>query len=388
MQKGEQKQMRTKAIAGTIMTLFLTTMLLLAVPVKSQPIDTLKIGVIGPVGLPYWSPAGMKEAAEMARDEINAMGGIVFPEGNVNIALSWGNEYSLPVPDPDAAKAEIERLVMVEGCRIIMGGFNTEVTAAMIERSMDNNVPFIINGASASELISATVPVDYARYKYLFRTNPCNTTIIGHTISGFVRAVIEDKLLSLYGQNFPGMNESQVPVAVLTEDIAWSAGIHSVLTDPNIYPSYLGPHVNVTYAGRIPETATDCTPWLSNVISSGARIMIHAFSGRSGLPLIIQWRDMGVAAIPIGINVVAQIEDHWTNTLGKCEYETIVDCAGTGTPIAPQSVDFWDNFVAKTGKWPIYTAWGAYDTICGLKDFVETTGITWADFQNSTKFAD
>jgi branched-chain amino acid transport system substrate-binding protein len=388
MLKGEQKQMRTKAIAGIIMTLFLTTMFLLAVPVKSQPIDALKIGVIGPVGLPYWSPAGMKEAAEMARDEINAMGGIAFPEGNVTITLCLGNEFAVPVPDPDTAKTEIERMIVTEGCDIIIGGFRTETTTAMIEEAMDHQVPFIINGQSTTEMISQKVPVNYTRYKYLFRTNPVNSTVLWRTISGFVRTVIEDKLLPLYGQNFPGMNVTQVPVAVLTEDRPWTAEMHIALTDPDIYPYHMGSRVNVTYAGRIPETATDCTPWLSNVTSSGARIMIHAVSGRTGIPLIIQWRDMGVAAIPIGINVLAQIQDHWTNTLGKCEYETIVDCAGTGTPITPQSVDFWDNFVAKTGKWPIYTAWGAYDTIYGLKDFVETTGITWADFQNSTKFAD
>ena len=380
--------MRTKVIAGIIMTLFLTTMFLLAVPVKSQPIDALKIGVIGPVGLPYWSPAGMKEAAEMARDEINAMGGIAFPEGNVTITLCLGNEFAVPVPDPDTAKTEIERMIVTEGCDIIIGGFRTETTTAMIEEAMDHQVPFIINGQSTTEMISQKVPVNYTRYKYLFRTNPVNSTVLWRTISGFVRTVIEDKLLPLYGQNFPGMNVTQVPVAVLTEDRPWTAEMHIALTDPDIYPYHMGSRVNVTYAGRIPETATDCTPWLSNVTSSGARIMIHAFSGRTGIPLIIQWRDMGVAAIPIGINVLAQIEDHWTNTLGKCEYETIVDCAGTGTPITPQSVDFWDNFVAKTGKWPIYTAWGAYDTIYGLKDFVETTGITWTDFQNSTKFAD
>ena len=388
MQKGEQKQMRTKAIAGTIMTLFLTTMFLLAVPVKSQPIDTLKIGVIGPVGLPYWSPAGMKEAAEMARDEINAMGGIAFPEGNVTITLCVGNEFAVPVPDPDTAKTEIERMIVIEGCDIIIGGFRTETTTAMIEEAMDHQVPFIINGQATTEMISQKVPVNYTRYKYLFRTNPVNSTVLWRTISGFVRTVIEDKLLPLYGQNFPGMNVTQVPVAVLTEDRPWTAEMHTALTDPDTYPYHMGSHVNVTYAGRIPETATDCTPWLSNVTSSGARIIIHAVSGRPGIPLIIQLRDMGVTAIPIGINVLAQIEDHWTNTLGKCEYETIVDCAGTETPMTPQAIDFWHNFVAKTGKWPIYTAWGAYDTICGLKDFVEATGITWTDFQNSTRFAD
>jgi ABC-type branched-subunit amino acid transport system substrate-binding protein len=382
------KNLRTKAVAGIIVTLFLTTMFLSAVPVKSANIGTLKIGVIGPVGLPHWSPAGMKEAAEMARDEINAMGGIQFPSGEVDIALEFANEWALPVPDPDAAKAETLRLIAA-GCHVIMGGFRTEVTTAIVETCMDYQVPFIINGASTTELISQTVAVNYPRYKYLFRINPINTSVLLSTIFGYAQFQAACKLFNIYADpayNRPGVPK-QIPYAVLTEDLAWTSEIHIALSDPTKYPAYMGLLYNCTYAARIPETITDLTPYLTDPGLQKARLVIHIFSGRAGLPCTIQFSELGVKATLLGINVLAQIQEHWDNTLAKCEGETVLSTTGTRTPITPEAVVFWDNFVAKTGKWPIYTAWGGYDGIFGLKDFVENNGtITWVEFQDSDKF--
>jgi branched-chain amino acid transport system substrate-binding protein len=379
--------LRTKAIAGIIVTLFLTSMFLSAVPVKSANIGTLKIGIIGPVGLPHWSPAGMKEAAEMARDEINDAGGIQFPGGEVDITIEFGNEWALPVPDPDAAKAETSRLIAL-GCHLIMGGFRTEVTTAIVETCMDSQVPFIINGASTTELIGQTVGVDYNRYKYLFRINPVNTSVLLSTIFGYAQVLSPAKLYNLFADPaYTNGTIPQIPYAVLTEDLAWTSELFAALTDPTKYPGYMGDTYNCTYGARIPETITDLTPYLTDPNLQKARLVIHIFSGRAGLPCTIQFRELGVKGMLLGINVLAQIQEHWDNTLAKCEYETVLSTTGTRTPITPQAVVFWDNFVAKTGKWPIYTAWGGYDGIWGLKDFVENNGtITWTDFQDPDKF--
>jgi branched-chain amino acid transport system substrate-binding protein len=338
----------------------------------------------------YWSRRVAPLAAEMARDEINALGpdgGIKFPGGNVTIALEFANEWALPVPDPDAAKAETLRLIAA-GCDVIMGGFRTEVTTAIIETCMDSQVPFIINGASTTELISQTVGVDYNRYKYLFRINPINTSVLLSTIFGFAQFEAMAKLYWIYADPaYTNGTIPQIPYAVLTEDLAWTSEIHVALTDPTKYPAYMGSLYNCTYGARIPETITDLTPYLTDPGLQKARLVIHIFSGRAGLPCTIQFRELGVKATLLGINVLAQIQEHWDNTLAKCEYESVLSTTGTRTPITPEAVVFWDNFVAKTGRWPIYTAWGGYDGIFGLKDFVENNGtITWAEFQDSDKF--
>lgn len=368
--------MKSKAFAGLMTTLLLVSIMLYALPVKAAFDDEIRIGIIGPVGLPHYSPAGMKEAAEMAAREINDAGGIVLADGrSYEVKLKFADENALPVPNPDAARSETLRLIVQEKCHFIIGGFRTEVTTAILETCAENKMPFFIDGASTTELLKDTVGVDYPTYKYIFRNMPMASTpgLFG-TICYWVQFIVGTKLLPIYGHTDLGNRPvPQVDYAVVTEDLAWTTGMHIAFTDPTKYPGYLGQYVNCTYNARIPETATDLTPWLNAIEASGARILIHEFSGRAGLPLIIQWKELGLNCLPIGINVLAQIQDHWTNTLGKCQYETVMNPTGKGTAVVPEVTDvFWNNFVDNYGKWPIYTAFGAYDTI---KAMAEAPGV-------------
>jgi len=156
--------------------------------------------------------------------------------------------------------------------------------------------------------------------------------------------------------------------------------MYTALTHPAIYPGVLEPYANVTYAGRIPDGTTDCSSWLNDVKASGARLLIHIFSGATGVPFIMQWKALNVSALPVGINVMGQLQSHWSTTAGACEYESILAFSGTRTPIIPGLTEvFWDNFVALTGTWPLYTAWGAYDGIYGLKEAIEDIDTTDKD---------
>jgi len=370
-----------KSIVRIVAILLLISTIFTFVPIRAAN-PTIKVGVIGPQGLPHWSPAGMKEGAELARDEINAAGGVDVGGTPYDIELVYGNEFAVPTPDPAKAAAEVERLITVAGAKFLIGAFRTEVAMAMIDKAMDYQTPFFIDGASTDELISKTVPVNYARYKYLFRVTPVNSTVLFKTIAAFLGGyAIPKVLLPIYGDYlWPGAPTKQVRVAVLTEALNWTITMHALLTNPAIYPGVLGPNANVTYSARVPATATDLSPYLSAVIASKARLMIHVFSGMTGLYLIGQWAAMGVQALPAGINVMAQLDTHWAATGGKCEYENILNFAGTRTPIVPGKTEvFWDNFVARTGRWPIYTAWGAYDAIYGLKEAIETADSLNAD---------
>jgi branched-chain amino acid transport system substrate-binding protein len=373
--------MKGKIALGLAFTMLLFGSLFFALPIEAQ--NEVTIGIIGPQGLPHWSPAGMKDAAEMARDEINLAGGIDIGGTPHDIVLAFGNEFAVPTPDPVQAYSEAERLITVEGCEILVGGFRTEVTAAIIEAAADYATPLLINGAATNELISDTVPVDYARYKYLFRLNPVNGTALLYTIAGGIGGYLLNPTAPIPGAGYmipifadPTLigpyGPGQVAVAVITEDLDWTLGIHGALTTPSVYPALLGPFANVTYSGRIPDGTTDCTPWLTDVIASNARILIHIFSGTTGVPFVAQWRALSVNATLCGINVMAQLQTHWATTGGACEYETMLNFAGTRTPIVPTVTRaFWDSFVARTGVWPIYTAWGAYDAIYALKEAME-----------------
>jgi ABC-type branched-subunit amino acid transport system substrate-binding protein len=371
--------MREKAIIGIVVTVLLIGAMFTAFPTKAAFVGQIKIGIIGPVGLPHWSPSGMYEGSQMAAEKINAAGGVHLSDGDYEIVLAFGDEHAYPAPDATAAALEAERLITIEGCEYLIGGFRSEVTGALIETAMDYEVPFIINGASTDEFISTNVnksdPAKYERYKYLFRVNPVNSTMLFKTIAGALQYLIPAKLLPLYGQDLGGPNP-QVRVAVVMEDLVWTNTMYYYLTNPNIYPGVLGKYANVTYAGRIPDGTTDCSPWLQGVKDSQARLLIHIFSGVSGVPFIAQWRAMNVVALPVGINVMSQIQTMWATTNGACEYEGMLNFVGTRTPIVPGVTEvFWDEFVARTGgAWPMYPAFGAYNGLLQLKAGLESIG--------------
>jgi len=374
--------MKSKAFAGLMTTLLLVSIMLYALPVKATPDYVIKIGIIGPVGLPHYSPAGMKEAAEMARDEVNTAGGVQLADGhNYTITLDFADENALPTPNPDAARSETLRLIS-DGCAFIIGGFRTEVTTAILETCAENKVPFFIDGASTTELLKDTVSADYNTYKYIFRIMPmCSTPGLFLSLTYWIQSLVP-KLLPIFGYVHSGMSIPQIDYAVVTEDLAWTTSMHIALTDPTKYAGPAGYlsisgtcYFNCTYNARIPETATDLTPWLNQIkaLNPQPAILVHEFSGRAGLPLIIQWKELGLKCLPIGINVLGQMQDHWSNTLGKCQYETILNPTGTASPVVPGVTDvFWNNFVTEWGKWPIYTAFGAYDAI---KAMAEPTNV-------------
>lgn len=372
-------------IAVVAISLFLFGVIFSAIPVKAVN-PTIKVGIIGPQGLPHWSPAGMKEAATMAANEINTAGGINVGGTMYDFELLYGNEYAVPTPDPSAAQAEVTNLVS-QGAKFLIGGFRTEVTGPMIETAMDLQTPFFIDGASTDELIrDLSIPANYTRYKYLFRVTPINGTSLFKTIVAFLGGyLIPNQLLPIYGHVLYDA-KTQVKVAVLTEDLAWTLKMHAYLTNPAIYPAVLGPYANVTYSARIPATATDVSSYLQNVKDSGARLLIFVFSGATGLPFIMQWKAMNVSAIPVGINVFGQVGTHWNSTVGAAAWETILDTTGTRTPIVPGLTDvFWDNFLAYTkslygtASWPIYTAFGAYDSMYAIKEALQSAGTLDVD---------
>jgi branched-chain amino acid transport system substrate-binding protein len=393
--------MKEKALISIVFATLLIASSFTALTTKAAFKGTITVGIIGPVGLPHYDPAGMKPGAELAADEINAAGGVALADGNYQIVLKFADEHDYPTIDPAAAASEVERLITVEGCEYIIGGFRTETTTTMIEKAMEYKVPFIINGAATNELLYGLVnksdPVKYAKYKYLFRTNPTNSSTLGGTIGAGIQYLVATKFAKLFGHQMtspyysppippayappnglPAINCTtgiQVKVAVLIEDLAWLAATWVAFTTPTLYPRILGPGINVTYQAKIKDGTTDCTSYLQGVKDNDCRIMIYIFSGVTGDPIITQWKSMNVSALPVGINVLGQTQDHYSKTGGACEYETFTIGCGTNTSLVPGvTTAFWNKFTSKTGQWPIYTAFGAYDSVYLLANGLKAVG--------------
>ena len=109
---------------------------------------TLKIAVVGPMafvqGEHHWA------GAELARDEINAAGGISVGKKKLKIDLVKIDSNEMQSV-PDATNA-MERAVTREKADFVIGGFRSEAVLAMQEIAMDNKKLFLGCGAGDAKL--------------------------------------------------------------------------------------------------------------------------------------------------------------------------------------------------------------------------------------------
>jgi branched-chain amino acid transport system substrate-binding protein len=338
--------------------------------------DPLKIGVLGPMA--WIQGQGIKEGAEIARDTINDNGGILVDGIARNIELVFadtlrGQQY----PSNATGQAAATDLVSA-GCDFVTGGYWSDEVYGAREVLMDNHAVFLISGAPEDRLIDG-VESNYDRYKYLFRVAPFNLTTLAGTLWGFERSVLQSKLLPIYGKYlWEGAPNKQVKVAVISENISLWDDMYENMTDPNIYPntSILGPYANVTYSARVNVDTTDFSTILGGINDSGARLIVHLFSTQASVNFTKQWKELGLTAICVGIDMVSQSYEFWQQTGGKCEYETTIAPIGTETPTSPEALAFYWESLARYGHAPISTSWGSYEAIRTLAEAIEAAGTT------------
>lgn len=334
--------------------------------------EPIKIGVIGP--MEWIQGQGMKEASILAASEINVAGGVIGRE-LVIVTADEGFEPSVGV-------ASMERLITVDNVDFVVGGFRTEIVFPMRDKAMDHKKIFIITGAATNELLDCTgsltypppcghcVKDDYNRYKYVFRTMPLNsTTLFANTLLPFLRYYMVNEVLG-------GGPDKKVKVGCLVENLAWNEVVWGYI---NTLPSYFtGPYGQIVYKARPSHTEDDFTTYLSEMRDAGVELIIHVFSGEAGLAFVKQWAEMQIPAIPVGINVLSQETAMWTDTDGKCEYETFLSSPPRAN-VSAKSLPFWDAYVDMWGHDPIYTSWGTYDAIYTIAEAVERAGTIDSD---------
>jgi len=324
--------------------------------------NVVKIGVIGPMqfvqGEHHWY------GAAMARDEINAAGGITIngEEYTIELIKSDSNEMLSPT---DAA-AEMERLITVENADCVVGGFRTEAVFAMQDIAMDYDTIFLGCGAATEELCTR-VADDYDTYKYWFRVTPfCNVNLVLNSLYtlGTAGAIMKQGL---------GIEET-LKVAILAEAATWADAMVAAYTA--YIPQMLG--MEVVGSWRPSATATDVTAELSAIEASGAHLIMTIISGPVGIPYARQLGELEIPCASVGINVEAQKDGFWDATDGYGNYETTLNTFAKDVAITEYTKAFFDAFVAKYGETPTYNA-GTYDAIFVLKEAIERAGSLDSD---------
>jgi branched-chain amino acid transport system substrate-binding protein len=323
--------------------------------------DTIKIGVIGPMN--FVQGKGHWNGATMARDDINAKGGIQVGEKKMKIELvkADSNEF-LSIPDATNA---MELLLTRHKVDFIVGGFRTEAVLPMQDMAMDYKKIFIGCGAATDE-ICTRVAEDYDTYKYWFRGTPFNSTYLGKT--SFVHLGTVAAILKKY------LDIPKIKVAVVAEKAMWTEGV--VKASQAVLPK-MG--MEVVGVWRPSQVATDVTAELSAIQRSGAHMIFNWFSASVGITFPRQAGELKIPAAQVGINVEAQKDGFWEATQGMGNYVFTLNTYCRGVEQNELTAPFVNRYVERFGETPTYTA-GTYEAIIyGLAPTIKEAGTLNSD---------
>ncbi|WP_228536283.1 ABC transporter substrate-binding protein [Noviherbaspirillum malthae] len=301
----------------------------------------VKIGV--PTAVQLQVGRDTQEAIKIAMDEINAKGGVLGRKLEMVVADETEN--------PETGISAIKKLTADEKADVLIGGYTSGVTLAQLPHISQAKTIYLGIGA-ASPSITAKVKQDYDNYKYIFRTGPINAA---HQARGVVN-FISGMLIGEMGYK---------KIAIVGENAKWVQDLVPVLKKG---ATEVGAEIKMT---EFFDTSTsDFSPLLSKVRSSGAQYLIVILSHASSDTFAKQWHD---ARVPIpygGIDVKSQDGDFFDRVGGKSISEIAANFA-VRAPLTPKTIPFFDEFQKRTGRVPVYTAFGAYDSVHAYAQAVE-----------------
>ena len=338
----------------------------------------IKIAVVGPMtdlqGQNHW------DGASMAAEEINDAGGIDVGGIMYDVELvKVETKESTEGETGDTGKANLN--AVIDDVDFCVGGFRTECVSVYRDVAMDAQKIFMNSGAATGSLQFTTV-TNYPDYKYWFKSTPYNETflvksllkmtgtigaVLGGTLAGYDAAVKAEYKVGA-PQTVP------LRVVILMENAAWCTGM---VAAAQYYLPLMG--YNVTHTILVDPTATTIgvANW-NTIINDYPHIIFTAFSGSVGAVYSIERVANGVPAVTIGINVPGQQLSHWVNTGGDCEGEIMLDTWGVGMNNTPLTGAWFDAFVARTGRYPVYTA-ATYDSIKAVCKGIDETNSVNSD---------
>ncbi len=351
-----------RAMKGAIILLLVSLIMAGVSCCPSEEANEIKIGVIGPMdyiqGEHHWA------GAQMARDEINAAGGIML--GNETYQIKLVQADSNEIISPTDAVLAMERLITVDEVDFVVGGFRSESVIAMQEKAMEYGMIFLGCGAS-DLLLCENVATDYEKYKYWFRVSPVNGQYLT-TISFMLAGMVAQEIGAL------GVAPK---VAILAENMMWADPLVAYAEGYFAAPPPDGMGLTVVGTWRPSQTATDVTAELTAIELAGANMIYTVVSGPLGVAYTTRWGEMKIPAASVGINVEAQKEDFLAVTGGYGAYETTLNTYAR-VKITDDTIPFFDTFVDRFEEVPIYTA-GTYEALNILKAAIESADTLDAD---------
>ena len=300
---------------------------------RAQADKPIKIGV--PTSLQLQVGRDSIDCAQMAIDEINARGGVLGRKLQMVVADETEN--------PEQGIAAIKKLTSDEKVDVMVGGYTSGVTLAQLPHLAAAKTIYLGVGA-ASPAITAKVKQDYDHYKYIFRITPLNSIRLAESVVGYMGGYLKGEL---------GLKS----VAIVGESAKWVQDLLPVLKK-----GAADAGLDVKLYEVFDTSTADFSPLLSKIKNSGAQYLIAILSHASSDVFAKQWYDARVPVPYGGIDVKSQDADFFNRVGGKAISE-VVALQAFRSPITPKTIPMVDAFQKRFNRQPVYTGFGAYDSV-------------------------
>jgi branched-chain amino acid transport system substrate-binding protein len=333
---------------------------------QQAPVKEVKVGVIvsltGPasnVGKNMW------QSAQIAADEINAKGGVLFRDGSkAPLKLIVGDDESTQQGGQKAAT----QLITGDKVDILVGGYSSAVTSSYEQTVAEYKIPFIVTGAS-SPIITHRTDINTST---VFHHCP-TTDSYGQYTTRFIDQVVRPAV----NQKLGASADRPLRLALIYQDTAFGKGVQTAVNN-TITNEKLNIQLVSQQSFKMGESDFR-TPLTAIKAAKPDAVYIAAFPNE-GAPLITQARrDIGLDTI--FLNVENNDNAQFYKDLGQYGEAAIIESrfspytAPVGA-LADAQAKFKNSYYAKYGVYPDMMGASTYDGIYIAAQAVGNAGTT------------
>jgi branched-chain amino acid transport system substrate-binding protein len=296
-----------------------------------KPGDPIVIGVPTALGSIEGRDGWM--AIQMARDEINAKGGVQVgsTKHKIEVYSIDTREHEPGIPVHDALTAAEKLILEKKPHAIALGNFRSEVLLSSMDLMSKYKLPYICSIAM-TPLMQKKVTEDYEKYKYVFR-NALNAPYLAMYLGG-VMGFIKKEF------NF---NKAYI----IVQDTLWAQA-----TGKGLDGWYKQNGWEVLGFDAYALGSGDFSPSLMKVRAQNAQVIVPIFDMPQSGILLKQARAMQIPALPAGFISPIACENAWQVFEGEVDgfINMVYEVGPIPVKAVPKSVEFNQNYGKKWGE--------------------------------------
>jgi branched-chain amino acid transport system substrate-binding protein len=272
-------------------------------------------------------------AIQMARDEINAKGGVQVgkTKHKIEVYSIDTREHEPGIPVQDALTAAEKLILEKKPHAIVLGNFRSEVLLSTMDLISKYKLPYICCIAM-TPLMQKKVSEDYDKYKYIFR-NCLNAPSLAMYLGGVMGFIKKE-----YGFN---------KAYIIVQDTLWAQA-----TGKGLDKWYKENGWEVGGFDAYALGSSDFSPSLMKVRAQNAQVIVPIFDMPQSGILLKQARAMQIPALPAGFISPIACENAWQVFEGEVDgfINMVYEVGPIPVKAVPKSVAFNENFGKKWGK--------------------------------------